>query len=116
MGIYISPTGDNSTIELGGYNKEYLKEDLYAEYNYTGLHYYSLVSTTWWELKLTAINYGGKSISQKDGPSAIIDSGTTLITLPLKDYNYFLNKLIDDIGGENYIYCEDGICFLLDYC
>lgn len=61
IGFYVSNTSGESTIEFGGYNPLYLKNN--SEDDSLGLKYYSLYSSTWWQLPLTTSSYGSDSLS-----------------------------------------------------
>jgi len=76
-------------MEFGGYTTSYLKTgDANSGY---GLHWYDIVDTNYWELPLSAANYGTESILTEKTMTAIIDTGTTLIAIPTNDFDVLKN-------------------------
>jgi len=49
----------------------------------------SISTDSWWTVNLTSAYYGSTNINTKDTKNAIIDTGTSLLTLAKTDYNIF---------------------------
>ena len=75
-----------SSVTFGGFPNDYIeagaekvKLDLVEKYN------------MWWTVNMTKIQYGSESIYTGD-KYAILDTGTSLITLMLSDYLEFVKR------------------------
>lgn len=82
--------GDNAPGELtlGGTDPAHFKGDI---------HYVPLKSATYWEIELDDVQVGGVSLTSTH--SAIVDSGTSLITGPKKE----ISKLAKQVGATRFL-------------
>ena len=62
---------------------------------------------TWWTVALDDVAYGASSIKQSQTQYAIIDTGTSFLTLSKSDYEQF-SAAVFAVGGFN---CEGAICY-----
>ena len=65
----------------------------------------------WWTFKLKGLSYGSTDIFSSGMHYAIIDSGTSLITIPLSDYNNFKQQIINANTSLNCNSATKPYCF-----
>ncbi len=68
----------------------------------------SSTTDTWWTVNLTGAYYGTININSYDTKNAIVDTGTSLLTLSKTDYNVF-TALVNN-QTNNAFTCNDGGC------
>jgi hypothetical protein len=73
-----------SHITFGSYEKNLLKEGLETE-GY-GMHWYELTGTQHWQVEIQDLIVEGDSVFSHDTSKAILDSGTSFITVPSSDF------------------------------
>jgi len=59
-------------------------------------------NSQWWTFKIKGFGYGATDIFESGMNYAIIDSGTSFITVPLTDYNNFKQQVINANSGLNW--------------
>lgn len=91
--------GANGELVIGGYDE--------AHFNGT-LQWIPLSSETYWKIDIDDVKLGGKSYIPSGKHSAIIDSGTSLLTGPKSDVDKIAHKLGAKkfIRGEYLISCK----------
>mmetsp|Transcript_17349 Transcript_17349/g.12403 ORF Transcript_17349/g.12403 Transcript_17349/m.12403 type:complete len:96 (+) Transcript_17349:683-970(+) len=82
---------------FGGYNSSQMLSDPI---------YFPLISTTWWHIDISQAAYGGTSF-MTPGSTCIIDSGTSMLSMPVDDFIELVNMINDD----KQITCDEGWCF-----
>jgi len=90
---------DFGELLLGGINTK----------KYTGdITYVNLKAATYWELQLGAVNIAGKNYIAEGGVSAIVDSGTSILTGPSESVKEIATKLgaKEIIEGEYMLKCD----------
>jgi hypothetical protein len=80
-----------SEFMFGGYQEELLNTDINNHSTEElGIKWLPLTSRNYWQVRLEDIQIGEKSIYSKTYDHAILDSGTSLITIPTVEFNAFI--------------------------
>lgn len=61
--------------------------------------WFKITQMSWWTVNLKGIRYGSHSISDESHPIAIFDTGTSLLTMPFKDFKKFFNHILEDYSS-----------------
>lgn len=69
-----------------------------------GVHWYALTGKNWWQIEIQDLKFESTSFFSSTTTKAIVDSGTSMITVPTADFNKFKAILDSSYGNEN-IYC-----------
>lgn len=73
-----------SQITFGSYDQSRLKEG--AEVDGYGMHWYDLTGTQHWQVEIQDLMVEGESVFSHETTKAILDSGTSFITVPSSDF------------------------------
>jgi hypothetical protein len=95
------------------------------------LHEFKLVNNKWWALQFTELRYSttifekekdginihldpakmtGAFTYQADQSIAVVDTGTSMMAIPLEDYNLLIKMWEKEIGNKNEFVCQMGLC------
>lgn len=114
IALFVGLMNQTSVMSFGGYDKSYIKNGSEAEG--FGVHWYPLIGKNWWQIDIQDVGFEGTSIFSGDASSCIVDSGTSMITVPVSDFNRF-KAIIDAKWPDEEIYCQDGVmCFYYGKC
>lgn len=103
-----------SSFTFGDYNQSMVKNGS-AEDGY-GVHWFDLTSKNYWQVKIQDIIVESKSVYGKNIDKVILDSGTSLITVPNSDFESIMK-----IYSKNYpstFQCQKtpAICYFIGSC
>jgi Eukaryotic aspartyl protease len=99
ISFFLSHSQDSSHFIFGGYDESLIKAG-------EEIQWYDLTGKNWWQVEIQDIIVENESIYSDKTSKAIIDSGTSLITVPYEDFQK-LNKLYNSQFLVNYDY----VCF-----
>jgi len=83
--FYLGDNSDNGELSIGGMDKTKFKGDI---------HYVDLVQASWWEIMVDKITVGDDEVATE--VTAIVDSGTSLLTGPTK----YVSKIAEKYGAK----------------
>ncbi|CDW83707.1 eukaryotic aspartyl protease family protein [Stylonychia lemnae] len=115
VGLYIASDVDGSVMSFGGYDKEMLKSC--SDNDGCGVHWYDLTGKNWWQIEIQDIVFDESSILGSSTSKAIVDSGTSMITVPRDVFSKFKSTLDTSYSSED-ISCDDQdmMCFYQGEC
>ena len=83
-----------------------------------GVHWLELTGKNWWQVEIQDVIAQDQSIFSGETNKAIIDSGTSLITVPYKDFvalaSSYTSKFVENV--EYICYLDYKICLFLGKC
>lgn len=59
----------------------------------------------WWTVTLGEVNLGGTNIKDSGAKYAILDTGTSLLTMSQADYYNFVDTLPASVDCTSHVYC-----------
>ncbi|NXT22560.1 PEPA protein, partial [Syrrhaptes paradoxus] len=89
--VYLSKDGETGSFVLFG-----AIDPLYAT---NGITWIPLSAETYWQITMDSVSVGGRLIAGSVGAQAIVDTGTSLLTMPNKDLNVVLHMLGANSSG-----------------
>ncbi|NWU73493.1 PEPA protein, partial [Pterocles burchelli] len=89
--VYLSKDGEAGSFVLFG-----AIDPLYAT---NGITWIPLSAETYWQITMDSVSVGGRLITGSVGAQAIVDTGTSLLTMPNKDLNIVLRMLGANSSG-----------------
>ena len=77
-------------MQFGGFDKSFMKDDdPNREY---GIHWFPLVGQTWWQMTIIDTQYDSKTIFSGLTKTCIMDTGTSLIAVPSKEFSKLIQS------------------------
>lgn len=73
-----------SFFTFGDYDESMIKEG--DSTDGFGMHWYPLTGTRYWQVEIQDLIVESDSVYSGDSSKAILDSGTSLITVPVEDF------------------------------
>ena len=79
---------------------------------YGPLHEFSLVDNKWWALDFKEFSYKDTifDFDKENASIAVVDTGTSMISIPLEDYNQLVKMWEDEISNSEDFVCQLGLC------
>lgn len=74
-------------MTFGGYDQEMLKDC--SDEDGCGVHWYPLTGKNWWQIEIQDMMYDKNSFFSGATERAIVDSGTSMITVPVSVFKQF---------------------------
>lgn len=73
-------------MDFGGVDESLMKSG-------ASIQWFDLTKTSWWAINLEGAKYDGSTISDSSSITGILDTGTSLIAIPVTDYRNLMIKL-----------------------
>ena len=90
---------------FGGYNRSQVQGEMFE---------FRLADDRWWSIELQSLKYGERYLSRTTSLDdslkvAIVDTGTSMLTIPKSEFDDLTNKWKMDIQSDDFA-CFDGLC------
>ena len=89
---------------FGGYDSSFLKSEIV---------WLPLVGNTWWQVKMLNTQYGPNSVAGPNTTTCIMDTGTSLITVPNFEFIRLSAMWQQDYKG---VQCSTELCYTAGTC
>lgn len=103
-----------SEFTFGGYKQYLIKEG--PQEDGFGIHWYNLIGTRYWEVEIRDLKVESQSIFSSETKIAILDSGTSMMSMPFTDFNKFKKIYQAAYPGEFTCLDKQNLCFFMSKC
>ena len=89
VSFLLSFSNSTSNVQFGEYDASAIKVG--EETEGYGMHWYELTGTQHWQIEITDLILNGESFFSGITSRAILDTGTSFITVPTSDFHQIIN-------------------------